>query len=157
MVMTIDDRNKLRSLATALLTSPTGLWELQTSNSFRRIGTSSGDGNVLCATKQPSDGHPDLHSAPGVLSYIIASQPRGVIDLLDQIDDLEQALGEAMAICNQFQTISGNLEKLKAVMHMFAAFVDDVVNDDEDTRLTLREKAKDLVVQASAMLKEISQ
>lgn len=152
MAVTIDDRNKLRSLATALLA--TGLWELQTSNSFRRIGTSRSDGDVLCATTQRPDGHPDLHGAPGVLSYLIASQPRGVIDLLDQIDELEQSLQEAMTICDQFKSISGNLEKLKAVMLLFAMFVDDIANDGDDT---LREKAKDLVVKASALLKEIMQ
>jgi hypothetical protein len=154
MIMSPDDREKLRSLATALLSAPTGLWELQTSNSFRRIGTPGGDGNVLCATKQRSDGHPDLLAASVVLSYIIASQPRAVLDLLDQIETLGKALGDAIAICDQFRGISANLERLKDVMHLFASFVDDVGNDSDDM---LRDKAKDLVVKATAMLKEITQ
>jgi hypothetical protein len=61
-------------------------WKIQTSNSFRRIGTTHGDGDVLCGTKHPIDGHPDLHAAPGVLDYIVAAQPRVVLQLLDAVD-----------------------------------------------------------------------
>lgn len=66
-------------------------WELQTSNSFRRIGM-HGDGDVLCATTHPSDRHPDLLAAPGVLEYIVAVQPSVVLDLLDQLAAAEQLL-----------------------------------------------------------------
>jgi hypothetical protein len=65
-------------------------WGLQTSNSFRRIGQ-YGDGDVLCATKQRSDGHPDLIAPPGVLEYIVAAQPDVVLALLDHIEVLEHA------------------------------------------------------------------
>lgn len=64
-------------------------WSLQTSNSFRRIGL-HGDGDVLCATTHPVDGHPDLLTSPGVLEYIVAAQPRVVLELLDYIDELER-------------------------------------------------------------------
>ena len=48
-------------LAAALAQLPPGPWEVWTSNSFRRISRSGGgDGDVLCGTIQPSDGHPDL-------------------------------------------------------------------------------------------------
>lgn len=63
-------------------------WKLQTSNSFRRIGC-HGDGDVVCGTKHPIDGHPDLLSPPAVLDYIVAAQPSTVISLLDTIDALE--------------------------------------------------------------------
>lgn len=69
-----------------------GAWELQTSNSFRRIGTQRGDGDVLCAVMQRSDGHPDLHAHPEVLSYIVASQPAVVLALLDALDRCEDTL-----------------------------------------------------------------
>jgi hypothetical protein len=67
-------------------------WQLQTSNSFRRIGTTYGDGDVLCGTKHPIDGHPDLLAASGVLDYIIAAQPSVVLSLLDDIDALTSKL-----------------------------------------------------------------
>jgi len=67
-------------------------WQLQTSNSFRRIGTPYGDGNVLCGTKHPHDGHPDLLAAQGVLDYIVAAQPRVVLQLLDDVDAMADKL-----------------------------------------------------------------
>jgi hypothetical protein len=84
------DRVMLRKQAEAI-SRVTGVspWQLQTSNSFRRIGTKrGGDGDVLCGVKHPIDAHPDLQAAPGVLDYIVAMQPLVVIDLLDQIDEL---------------------------------------------------------------------
>jgi len=66
-------------------------WQLQTSNSFRRIGA-QGDGDVLCATTHPSDRHPDLLAPPGVLDYVVAVQPSVVLRLLDQLDVAEQLL-----------------------------------------------------------------
>jgi hypothetical protein len=68
-------------------------WELQTSNSFRRIGA-AGDGDVLCGTIQRSDGHPDLLAKPEVLEYIVAAQPRVVLELLDEIERLRLALSK---------------------------------------------------------------
>ena len=85
-------------------------WALQTSNSFRRIGQ-FGDGDVLCALTQRSDGHPDLQGAPGVLDYIVAAQPIAVLDLLDQLDaaeilcrkvgDMEQRLKDLETKCHE--------------------------------------------------------
>lgn len=100
--MPCDERHKLREAAVVAVNAipprtsverVLGRWSLQTSNSFRRIGC-HGDGDVLCGTKQPSDGHPDLLAAPGVLDYIVAAQPRVVIALLDQIDALEARCAE---------------------------------------------------------------
>lgn len=104
--MTKDERQKLREAATRAARAcfenqhrpppsgpavDPGPWELQTSNSFRRIGM-RGDGDVLCATKHMSDGHPDLLAPSGVLDYIVAAQPRVVLDLLDYIDAIEPRL-----------------------------------------------------------------
>jgi hypothetical protein len=57
-------------------------WNLQTSNSFRRIGQ-HGDGDVLCAIKH------DLMAPPGVLKYIVAAQPSVVLELLAALDAYE--------------------------------------------------------------------
>ena len=76
-------RLRLRALAKA---APPGPYQVQMSNSFRRIGTRHGDGDVLCAVTQRSDGHPDLHAAPGVLDLFAALDPATVLELLDFID-----------------------------------------------------------------------
>lgn len=97
--MTLDDRQKLRLTAQTALNGTrakvterraalAGSWKLQTSNSFRRIGA-HGDGDVLCGTKHPIDGQPDLLAAPGVLDYIVAAQPSVVLELLDMLDVAE--------------------------------------------------------------------
>lgn len=96
--MTKEQRQQLRDAARVAVNStidrlPAGRraawateWSLQTSNSFRRIGTSHGDGDVVCGTKHPIDGHPDLLAPPGVLDYIVAAQPSVVIQLLEDLD-----------------------------------------------------------------------
>lgn len=61
-------------------------WRVQTSCSFRRIGTDLVDGNVLCATARGPGGQPDLLAAPGVLDYLIAAQPQRVLEILDRRD-----------------------------------------------------------------------
>ena len=95
--MTHADRQRLREVALAAVNATraktsagyhaalAGNWELQTSNSFRRIGC-HGDGDVLCAVTQRSDGHPDLLAPPGVLDYVVAAQPRVVVQLLEDLD-----------------------------------------------------------------------
>lgn len=87
--LSVEDR--WRHLHDGMQAPPARLWELQTSNSFRRIGM-HGDGDVLCATTHPSDRHPDLLAAPGVLEYIVAVQPSVVLELLDQLSAAEQLL-----------------------------------------------------------------
>lgn len=104
--MTVDQTRRLRELALAL-TRGDGKrltedgwqsldlhlpWSVQTSNSFRRIGTVHGDGNVLCAITQPSDRQPDLHAPAGVLDYIVAAHPLVVLELLDQLDRVAAAI-----------------------------------------------------------------
>lgn len=59
-----DARKTLRQLAIRLQEEVSDRWELQTSNSFRRVGTSRADGRVLRGTTQRHDGHPDLQGAP---------------------------------------------------------------------------------------------
>jgi hypothetical protein len=67
-------------------------WSIQTSNSFRRIGTDRGDGDVLCAVTQRSDGHPDLHAAPDVLDYIVAAHPFAILQLIRERDSARHVL-----------------------------------------------------------------
>jgi hypothetical protein len=64
---------------------------VQTSNSFRRIGTDRGDGNVLCGVTR-SGGQADLLAPPGVLDYIVAAHPFVVFELLDQRDRAGHAI-----------------------------------------------------------------
>lgn len=124
--MTKDERQKLREAAMRAaracfetrhrpprpaVMNP-GPWELQTSNSFRRIGTrGEGDGDVLCATKHPSDGHPDLLAPSGVLDYVVAAQPRVVRGLLDYIDAIESRLDRLDEIEPQLIKMRGAVEK----------------------------------------------
>jgi len=109
--MDLDDRQTLRDAALAAVNGTRARadvrraalaadWQLQTSNSFRRIGA-HGDGDVLCGTKHPIDGHPDLLAAHGVLAYIVAAQPRVVIQLLDDVAVLEDKLRKAEILCDK--------------------------------------------------------
>jgi hypothetical protein len=104
--VTNEDRQMLREIATRAArarrepSAESKLWELQTSNSFRRIGM-HGDGDVLYATTHPHDRHPDLQALPGVLEYIIATQPCVVLELLDYIDKIE---GDAMKVIENQRT-----------------------------------------------------
>lgn len=91
--MTIDPSEKLRELALSVtrgnLRRP---WSVQTSNSFRRIGTDRGDGDVLCPVTQRPDGHPDLHAPPDVLDYIVAAHPFVILQLIRERDSTRHAL-----------------------------------------------------------------
>ena len=121
-MMTPEDRQKLRDAA---LTAVNGTrarsnmahaalaadWKLWTSNSFRRIGA-HGDGDVLCGTKHPIDGQPDLLAAPGVLDYMIAAQPRVVIQLLDDVAALEDKLEKACVISNKIEDVDRRLRAM---------------------------------------------
>ena len=117
--MTKEERQQLREAARAAQNGtidrlPVGRrmawvanWKLQTSNSFRRIGTLYGDGDVLCATKHPCDAHPDLLAAPGVLNYVVAVQPRVVLKLLDDVDMLEEKLVDALSLGEAIMDLTG--------------------------------------------------
>jgi hypothetical protein len=123
--VTPEERQKLRDAAIAALRGTNERaseaerrrsrgWELQTSNSFRRIGQ-HGDGDVLCATTHPVDRHPDLLAPSGVLDYIVAAQPRVVLDLLDYLDEIENemkqqrtALSEACEAIDETLTFYGH-------------------------------------------------
>lgn len=85
-------------------------WELQTSNSFRRIGC-HGDGDVLCATSQ-RDGHPDLLAAPAVLDYIVAAQPEVVLALLDALVLAENKLEVAQDLCRKINGLTKELQEV---------------------------------------------
>ena len=101
--------NGTRMRANPPHTTLTTDWQLQDSNSFRRIGTPYGDGDVLCGTKHPIDGHPDLLAAPGVLDYVVAAQPCAVLALLDYVDAIEGKL-------DQLDEIERQLGKMRAAV-----------------------------------------
>jgi hypothetical protein len=114
--VTNEDRQKLREVALAAVNAHPprtsvervlSRWELQTSNSFRRIGQ-HGDGDVICAITQRSDGQPDLLARPGVLEYVVAAQPRVVLALLDYIDQIER---DAIAVIEGQQA---EIERMKS-------------------------------------------
>src|SRR4029077_4613740 len=87
-----DPADKLRELALSIREDLKRPWSVQTSNSFRRIGTDLGDGNVLCAITQRPDGHPDLHATPHVLDYIVAAHPLTILQLIRERDSARHAL-----------------------------------------------------------------
>ena len=133
MPLTHEERQKLREAATAAARAIVrpyarlrpGSWELQTSNSFRRIGM-DGDGNVLCAVTQRSDNHPDLHAPPGVLDYIIAAQPSVVLNLLDQLDAAEQLTSQLGVVEVRLSRVQGIITALAEVMaHLPATAIKD--------------------------------
>jgi hypothetical protein len=63
-------------------------WMLQDSCSWRRIGTSQGrDGDVLCPTKHPRDGWPDLIVSPENMALIV-NAPADIAALLAEVERL---------------------------------------------------------------------
>lgn len=118
-------------------------WTLQTSNSFRRIGC-HGDGDVLCGTKHPVDGHPDLLSPRGVLDYIVAAQPRVVLGLLDDLDAAEARLAEARAICEKTEAIEQRLFQVNANLGALMAIVHGFTSEDPTVVTAAREALANL-------------
>jgi hypothetical protein len=150
--VTPEDRQKLREAAVVAVnaTPPRtsvervlGRWSLQTSNSFRRIGC-HGDGDVLCGTKHPHDGHPDLLARPGVLDYIVAAQPRVVIEMLDDVDDLEDKLRKAEIICSSIADVE---ERLSQMSTTFVALQDAIKQCMEATDAESFAKARSILDQ----------
>lgn len=102
---------ELREHAEIATRARPGRWQLQTSNSFRRIGRELGsighasykdaeivsDGDILCAITHPHDRMPDLLAKPGVLEYIVAAQPTIVLALLDEIERMRPVYEAAKA------------------------------------------------------------
>lgn len=99
-----EDRKQLRNLAKRATPGP---WELQTSNSWRRIGTTGGrfaDGDVLAPTTHRGDNHPDLAARQEDLEFIVAANPAAVLAMLDEIDRLKAdnaALEKRLCICQE--------------------------------------------------------
>ena len=138
--MTRDERQKLRAAALAAVNgtrpcsgtrhaAPAENWQLQTSNSFRRIGT-NGDGDVLCGTKHPVDGHADLLAARGVLDYIVAAQPRVVLQLLDDVAALEDKLAAAKILCDRITDVEGRLDGVAATITALGDALAQLSNPD---------------------------
>lgn len=156
--MTKEDRQKLRdaAVAAAQATPPRsaveralGRWELQTSNSFRRIGC-HGDGDVLCGTKHPIDGHPDLLAPPGVLDYVVAVQPRVVLDLLDDLEAAEARLAEARSICDRTEVIEARLVEANGTLVTLVSIVQDFASDDPAVVASARDALEQLTASLTA-------
>ncbi|CEI19862.1 ead/Ea22-like family protein [Pseudomonas aeruginosa] len=80
------DHAELRRLAKAATPGP---WRVQTGCSWRRIGTDSGDGDVLRPCTHPHDGWPDIVAPAENLKYIASANPKALLALLDEIDGLK--------------------------------------------------------------------
>ena len=152
------DRQKLRDAALTAVNgtrdrsgdrraAPAADWALWTSNSFRRI-SAHGDGDVLCGTKHPVDGQSDLLAAPGVLDFIVAAQPRVVIQLLDAVDALEDKLCKARIICDKIADVETRLDEVADVVSVLGAAVTQLAANDPDAAA----KARVLVDQIVATL-----
>lgn len=97
------DRPHLRALAERATPGP---WELQTSNSWRRIGTAGArfaDGDVLAPTTHRGDNHPDLAARQEDLDFIVAADPATVMVLLDEIDRFKAENVELLSALQQAQ------------------------------------------------------
>ena len=143
--MSPEDRQKLRNAAIAALNSsraPTSEipadWQLQTSNSFRRIGTLYGDGDVLCGTKHPVDGHPDLLAAPAVLDYVVAAQPRTLLQILNEVDELEDKLARARIVCEKVVDIDTRLDGIADVVTALGEAVTHLAGSDPQAAFRAR-------------------
>ncbi|HHM6458652.1 TPA: ead/Ea22-like family protein [Pseudomonas aeruginosa] len=88
------DHAELRRLAKAATPGP---WRVQTGCSWRRIGTDSGDGDVLRPCTHPHDGWPDIVAPAENLKYIASANPKAILALLDEIGRLK-AENEALLL-----------------------------------------------------------
>ena len=164
--MTKEQRQKLRDTALAAVNGTRARsdvrhaalaadWALQTSNSFRRIG-GHGDGDVLCGTKHPIDAHPDLLAAPGVLNYIVAAQPRVVLQLLDDVDALEDKLAAARVVTDKIEDVDRRLRSmaggLVAVGDAITLFTHAA--DERELRVAA-EKVRALIAQINTQISEV--
>lgn len=146
--MTRDDRQKLREAVRDVQVrafvdstlSTFANWELQTSNSFRRIGQ-RGDGDILCGTKHPIDGHPDLLAAPGVLDYIVAAQPRVIVGLLHDLDEAEEKLRQARIICDRVEGIEKKLISMVEVLAVLSTAAAQLADPASDADTVTRARA----------------
>jgi hypothetical protein len=132
--LTHEERQKLREAAIAATKSVNanardmsgrlpGDWELQTSNSWRRIGA-HGDGDVLLPTSHPRDRHPDLTAPSGVLHYIVAAQPNVVLRLLDQLDAAEVLLSRLAEVEKHLDETDRKFRETQVLVEQLRALKD---------------------------------
>lgn len=111
MEQTMTHHSELRRLAKAATPGP---WRVQTGCSWRRIGTDSGDGDVLRPCTHPHDGWPDIVAPAENLKYIASANPKTILALLDEIDQIKaenEALREAL-----FQISSASCSDARSVV-----------------------------------------
>lgn len=162
--MTHDDRQTLRAAALAAMAGipprtavqcVLSRWELQTSNSFRRIGA-HGDGDVLCGTKHPIDAHPDLLAAPGVLDYIVAAQPRVVLQLLDDVALLEDKLTAARVITDKIEDVDHRMRSMASGLVALGDAITSFTHAADERELSVEaEKVRALIAQISLQISEV--
>ncbi|WP_368373406.1 ead/Ea22-like family protein [Pseudomonas aeruginosa] len=111
----MSDHAELRRLAKAATPGP---WRVQTGCSWRRIGTDSGDGDVLRPCTHPHDGWPDIVAPAENLKYIASANPKTILALLDEIDGLLAQHGrdsaELRALCQARDDAKKERDRLKA-------------------------------------------
>ncbi|WP_338544937.1 ead/Ea22-like family protein [Pseudomonas benzopyrenica] len=100
-----------------------GPWELQASNSWRRIGTAGGrfaDGDVLAPTTHRGDNHPDLAARQEDLDFIVAADPATVLALLDELDTAianhENAVAHMQSVCAERDQLKAENAELIGLM-----------------------------------------
>ncbi|HHX0959344.1 TPA: ead/Ea22-like family protein [Pseudomonas aeruginosa] len=104
------DHAELRRLAKAATPGP---WRVQTGCSWRRIGTDSGDGDVLRPCTHPHDGWPDIVAPAENLKYIASANPKAILALLDEIDRLKAENETLRGALHAVQAeVDGNLRPL---------------------------------------------
>lgn len=139
--MTQTDRQQLRELVEHATPGP---WELQTSNSWRRIGTAgsrNADGNVLAPTTRHGDNHPDLAAHAQDLDFIVAANPATVLALLDALDLMEQELRDykmaAQAEAYTADEARAEAHRFKALLieHEATRAVPGAVGDDDQMQI----------------------
>lgn len=89
--VTPEEIAELRRLAEAATKGP---WLVQDGCSWRRIGTSGHDGDVICPTNHWKDGHPDLQAKHVDLDLVVAMRNKlaGMLDALEAAADLRAVL-----------------------------------------------------------------
>jgi len=76
-----------------------GEWELHSSNSWWRIGTTEKDGSIVRPTNHLLDDHPDLAAREADLEWIALASPANILALLAEKDaEIERLTEELQAI-----------------------------------------------------------
>ena len=89
-----------------------GPWVVQNGCSWWRIGTLDRDGAVLCPTKHPRDGQPDLTAGRGE-------------DLQDNLDFIAHAREDIPALCDEVERVRARCAELEGALGRAAEQADN--------------------------------